>query len=350
MKTQYVLLLLLQFCGINAELISFITGSVIAISAGAFWGLKDRLRCQLYECCHEPDVNFNHHSLNMDISNLLYGQHLVKDVVVNAIKAHWYNENPKKPLVLSFHGYTGSGKNYVAEIIANNTFRQGLRSNFVQHIVATNDFPDKNKIEDYQSELRNRILTTVKKCERSMFIFDETDKLPEQLLGAIKPFLDYYSTVSGVDFRRSIFILLSNKGGGKIAEITLSQYENGYPREQLRLESFERDLMNFSFNEKGGLQMSELISNHLIDHFIPFLPLQREHVRSCVGAYLRKRGRSDLVSNVEFVERVLNSLQYFPESSKAFSSSGCKRVDAKTDLELAKIRPSFSNSQFDDEL
>lgn len=220
----------------------------------------------------------------------------------------------------------------------------------MQHIVATNDFPDKTKIDDYQMELRSRILSTAQKCQRSIFIFDETDKLPEQLLGAIKPFLDYYSTVSGVDFRRNIFIFLSNKGGGKIAEITLQQYENGYPREKLRLESFERDLMNFSFNEKGGLQMSELISNHLIDHFIPFLPLQREHVQKCVESYLRKRGRSDLVSDVALVERVLNALQYFPESSKAFSSSGCKRVDAKTDLELAKIRPLAGQRQYDDEL
>ncbi|CAC44293.1 Torsin-like protein [Caenorhabditis elegans] len=350
MKLDYVLLLLFHLCFVNTELISVITGTTIAISAGAFWGLKDRLKCYLYECCHEPDVNFNYHTLDADIANLLFGQHLVKDVVVNSIKSHWYNENPRKPLVLSFHGYTGSGKNYVAEIIANNTFRLGLRSTFVQHIVATNDFPDKNKLEEYQVELRNRILTTVQKCQRSIFIFDEADKLPEQLLGAIKPFLDYYSTISGVDFRRSIFILLSNKGGGEIARITKEQYESGYPREQLRLEAFERELMNFSYNEKGGLQMSELISNHLIDHFVPFLPLQREHVRSCVGAYLRKRGRGDLVSNVDFVERVLNSLQYFPESSKAFSSSGCKRVDAKTDLEMAKIRPLLSSVHFDDEL
>lgn len=36
------------------------------------------------------------------------------------------------------------------------------------------------------------------------------------------------------------------------------------------------------FNTPGGLKMSELISNHLIDHFVPFLPLEREHVRKSV--------------------------------------------------------------------
>uniref|UniRef100_A0A8R1I567 Torsin n=1 Tax=Caenorhabditis japonica TaxID=281687 RepID=A0A8R1I567_CAEJA len=350
MKIRNILPLILLFWSSNGEIISLLTGTAIAISGGAFWAFKKHLKCRLYECCEEPDIKFDHHRLDSDIANMLYGQHLVKDVVVNSIKSHWFNDNPRKPLVLSFHGYTGSGKNFVAEIIANNTFRLGLRSSFVQHIVATVDYPDKTKIHDYQIELRQRILSTAQKCGRAMFIFDETDKLPEQLLGSIKPFLDYYTTVSNVDFRRNIFIFLSNKGGGKIAEITLNQYENEYPREELKLESFERDLMSFSFNEKGGLQMSELISNHLIDHFIPFLPLQREHVRKCVEAYLRKRGRNDLVSNVELVERVLNSLQYFPPDSKAFSSSGCKRVDAKADLELAKIRPIASYRQFDDEL
>ena len=37
----------------------------------------------------------------------------------------------KKPLVMSFHGWTGSGKNYVSKFIADALFDQGLRSRFV---------------------------------------------------------------------------------------------------------------------------------------------------------------------------------------------------------------------------
>lgn len=77
----------------------------------------------IVSCCFSCSVFTKFADLDSDISKKLFGQHLVKDVVVNAIKSHWYNDNPSKPLVLSFHGYTGSGKNFVAEMIANNTFK-----------------------------------------------------------------------------------------------------------------------------------------------------------------------------------------------------------------------------------
>ncbi|PIO67607.1 hypothetical protein TELCIR_10633 [Teladorsagia circumcincta] len=121
--------------------------------------------------------------LRRDLRELVHGQHLVIDTVENAIRAHWTNDNPKKPLAMSFHGFTGSGKNYVAEIIANNTFKKGMRSNFVHQIVASSEFYDKDKISEYKVQLRARILDAVKKCGRAMIIFDEADKLPEQLLG-----------------------------------------------------------------------------------------------------------------------------------------------------------------------
>ncbi|EYB94903.1 hypothetical protein Y032_0166g82 [Ancylostoma ceylanicum] len=62
-------------------------------------------------------------------------------------------------------------------------FKNGMRSNFVHHIVATAEYPDKEKINEYKQQLRERILNGVSKCNRAMFIFDEADKLPEKLLG-----------------------------------------------------------------------------------------------------------------------------------------------------------------------
>ncbi|CAD6199073.1 unnamed protein product [Caenorhabditis auriculariae] len=289
------------------------------------------IKCHLYECC--DDFEFDASGLDHDLSDLVFGQHLVKDVVVNAMRSHWSNKNPKKPLVMSFHGYTGSGKNYVAEIIANNTFKSGIRSSFVNHIVATSEFPDRKLISKYQVELRERILSSAKKS-------------------VIKPFLDYYNNVHGVDFRRCVFLFLSNRAGAAIADHTVRHAEHGLLREALKMEDFERVVMEHAFNEPGGLKMSELISNHLIDHFIPFLPLQREHVKKCVEAHLVSSGHRNLIDDVELLQSVLNSLQYFPEHSKAFSSSGCKRVDAKTDLELSRRRiTSVANLlDLDDEL
>ena len=41
-----------------------------------------------------------------------------------------------------------------------------------------------------------------------MFIFDEMDKMPPGVIGALKPFVEHYDKLSGVDYRKSIFIFL----------------------------------------------------------------------------------------------------------------------------------------------
>jgi hypothetical protein len=40
----------------------------------------------------------------------------------------------------------------------------------------------------------------------------------------------------------------------------------------------------------GGFHKSETIENFLIDHYIPFLPLEEGHVRQCIEAEFRHRG------------------------------------------------------------
>jgi len=45
-------------------------------------------------------------------------------------------------------------------------------------------------------------------CGRSLFIFDEMDKMPVGVMEAIKPFIDNYVEIDGVDFRKSIFLFL----------------------------------------------------------------------------------------------------------------------------------------------
>ncbi|CAA19484.2 Torsin [Caenorhabditis elegans] len=308
------------------------------------------LKCLFYTCCGETDI-FNYHALYKDFDNKIFGQHLMAESVVHSIKSHWHNEHSQKPLVLSFHGGTGTGKNYVTEIIVNNTYRSGMHSPFVNYFVATNNFPNKKYIEDYKLELKDQLIRSARRCQRSIFIFDETDKLQSELIQVIKPFLDYYPAVFGVDFRKTIFIFLSNKGSKEIANIALEHHENGKIRSQLELKHFERTLMLSAFNEEGGLRNTDMISNQLIDHFIPFLPLSKFYVSQCIQVHLRKRGRHDLAKDGEFMQRVLDSLEFFPESSKIFSSSGCKRVNAKTDLEISKMGFSLnSKKEFNDEL
>lgn len=60
------------------------------------------------------------------------------------------NENPKKPLVLSLHGWTGTGKNFVSHLIAKNIYQRGMTSGFVHLFTATAHFPHEVDLELYK--------------------------------------------------------------------------------------------------------------------------------------------------------------------------------------------------------
>ena len=82
------------------------------------------------------------------------------------------------------------------------------------------------------------------------------------------------------------------------------------------------------FNRKGGFWYSSLKEKNLIDFFVPFLPLERLHVKMCIKADLEQKGRP--VAD-ELIDRIADKLLYFPEDSKVFSMHGCKIVSSKVD-------------------
>jgi hypothetical protein len=75
---------------------------------------------------------------------------MVKNTVVNALRGHFNLNGPKKALVLSFHGSTGVGKNFVVQFIANSLFARGVRSKFFKLFIASRDFPHNDKIDEYR--------------------------------------------------------------------------------------------------------------------------------------------------------------------------------------------------------
>lgn len=59
-----------------------------------------------------------------------------------------------------------------------------------------------------QDQLRQWIKGNVSICGRSLFIFDEMDKMHVGIIEAIKPFIDHHVHIDGTDFRKSIFVFL----------------------------------------------------------------------------------------------------------------------------------------------
>nr|XP_021137107.1 torsin-1A isoform X1 [Columba livia] len=267
--------------------------------------------------------------LQENLDKKLFGQHLVGKVVVKAVKGFLNNTKAKKPLALSLHGWTGTGKNFVSKIIAESIYKRGLQSKYVHQFVATLHFPHAHSINLYKDQLQSWIRGNVSICPRSLFIFDEMDKMHAGLIDSIKPFLDYYEFLDGVSYRQAIFIFLSNAGAEKITEVALDFWRNGRRREDIQLTEMQNALSVSVFNNKNsGFWHSTLIDRNLIDYFVPFLPLEYKHVKMCVRVEIESRG---YVVDEDILTRIADEMTYFPREERIYSDKGCKTVDAKLD-------------------
>lgn len=90
-------------------------------------------------------------ALKLELEEKLFGQHLATEVILKALTGFKNNKNPKKPLTLSLHGWAGTGKNFVSQIVAEHLHSKGLRSNFVHLFVSTLHFPHEQQIKLYQA-------------------------------------------------------------------------------------------------------------------------------------------------------------------------------------------------------
>ncbi|XP_004640511.1 torsin-1A [Octodon degus] len=290
-----------------------------------------RLYCFFAECCGQRR-SLSREALQKDLDSKLFGQHLAKKVVLNAVAGFLSNPKPKKPLTLSLHGWTGTGKNFVSKIIAENIYEGGLNSDYVHLFVATLHFPHAANVTLYKDQLQQWIRGNVSACARSIFIFDEMDKMHAGLIDAIKPFLDYYDVVDEVSYQKAIFIFLSNAGAERITDVALDFWRSGRSREDIQLKDMEQALSVAVFNNRNsGFWHSSLIDRNLIDYFVPFLPLEYKHLKMCIRVEMESRGYE---IDEDIVARVADEMTFFPKEERVFSDKGCKTVFTKLDYYL----------------
>lgn len=300
-----------------------ITGAGLGMMGYNFGdSIKKHTYCHLTECCIDEHIPSDITSLEKTLKRELFGQHIVQDYLIAVLKSHYEDlEKSKKPLVMSFHGGTGTGKNYVSEFIVKSIFLKGSESKNVHRFIGRVHFPLESESSNYSVQLRDKIIKAVKKCDRSIFIFDEVDKMPSGVLNVMSSLLGAHKAVDGVDFRKTVFIFLTNTGSSEIDKI-LSDFLELDGREETKLHHFERVCQTAANGMDGGLKNSGLIEFSVIDHYLPFLPMEQEHVEECIRIEFQ---RLDYTANSGEVAEVMN---YIPMNGK-FATSGCKRVSKK---------------------
>lgn len=153
----------------------------------------------------------------------------------------------------------------------------------------------------------------------------------------------------------------SNAGGDMIIQTALDFWKAGRNREEIELRDLETLLSVSvfnnnqseyklyeillscfsltSFDEKnclllrqsdsiGGFFHTSLIDKNLVDFFVPFLPLEYQHVVQCALAEMKDRG---IEPDRDVAHKVAKDLVYFPKSERVFSVKGCKTIESKLD-------------------
>ncbi|XP_060106415.1 prosalusin isoform X2 [Heteronotia binoei] len=158
------------------------------------------------------------------------------------------------------------------------------------------------------------------------------DKMHPGLIDVILPFLGPSWVMYGTNYRKAIFIFISNAGGEQINQRTLDFWRIRKDREEITLQDLEASILEAVFeNPQNGFWNSGIIEQGLIDLLVPFLPLKQHHVKQCVASEIASQG---LQMSPDAIQAVADSISYFPEEEKVFSSTGCKTVASRIPIFL----------------
>ena len=272
--------------------------------------------------------------LQESLSERLFGQHIVQEKLFQAVASHYKEiDKSQKPLVMSFHGTQGTGKNFVSNFIAEAVFKKGTASQYY-HVFHGSQYGDVDKLSSYKEQIKNDIFAAIEKCPFSIFVFDEVDKMPEGIFDSIRAILDHHTLVRGKDFRKAIFIFLTNYGGEEITKVLyLLTASKGLYRHDTKLHHFEDINKIGVYNREGGLKDSSLITSAVIDFYLPFLPLEEKHVVECIKAEYKSFGRPFV--NAEMTDEILKYIGF--HSVTKFANTGCKTIHPKVRAECLWI-------------
>ncbi|MCI4392656.1 hypothetical protein PGIGA_G00148220 [Pangasianodon gigas] len=287
--------------------------------------------CTISDSC-DCDFKPNIQGLEWDLYKNLYGQHLVQDIVSESVASFLQKQNPDRPLVLSFHGASGTGKSMVSSMLARHLYGTSMGSPYIHQYVPTLHFPLADRVKQYRSDLKHWVQGNLTACARSVFIFDEMEKMPPGVIDVLEPFLGPSHVVFQTNYRKAIYIFITTAGQEVINKVALENRQAGRDREEIQAEQLEEAIADSVYNnKKSGFYHSKIISAKRITRFVPFLPLCRRHVERCAQRELCQRGECQ---RRDVSVAVGGAMSYTPQDGQHFSSTGCKLVPAKVNLFL----------------
>ena len=97
------------------------------------------------------------------------------------------------------------------------------------------------------------------------------------------------------------------------------------------------------YSTEAGFYRSRLIDSKHISHYIPFLPLEKQHLKSCIRVEAAKVGVPSL--SEETMAAIIEELEFWPNDTQKYAVKGCKNVREKVYLHASKHRPSTGKDE-----
>ena len=289
-----------------------------------YFNQSDASDCELNECCQKPWIVNDIFEFSLSLKSDLFGQFIVQKSVPILVEAHLNNRSPHKPLVLSFHGSPGTGKTWVSKLLAQNLYAKGYNSKFVQSIAVPLLFRDTIQTQEQIEGLHRTIKSSLIRCPQTLFIFEDVNAMNSMVLDSLLPFVEAAPSREGVEFRKAIYILICNTAAPRITDYLTEKFILGRDRRSITREEMQRVISDKIFIEAGAFKNSEFVSREVVDAYIPFLPLEKNHVKKCI---LRAIEQRDYEPDLSMVLGILDDIVWISNGVEMFAESGCKRIE-----------------------
>ncbi|XP_022085134.1 torsin-2A-like [Acanthaster planci] len=282
-----------------------------------------------------PNVNITY--VKGELQKGLIGQPAALNLIISALSSNMFQS--RHNLIMFFHGSSGVGKTHTANIITESVLKGTERDSCI-HLFSSDVFLLRQKeqskemfvhtIEDW---VRGKENVEPNSCCVSFFIFDELqDDTPNDLTQALGQVLSGINTSFPSQLKKGtrVFIIMTMIGSQAISEFLITNMRRGHDRHSLTTQtsSWQEPWKHLT----ATLDKLDTFRNWLHpDNYvrIPFLPLEKFHIKQCARRRLECKNISPSEERLEWVS---DQLTYFPDDWPVFSSSGCKKVAGKVDL------------------
>eukprot|EP00878_Enallax_costatus_P027083 GHUV01029127.1.p1 GENE.GHUV01029127.1~~GHUV01029127.1.p1 ORF type:complete len:315 (+),score=79.44 GHUV01029127.1:352-1296(+) len=223
------------------------------------------------------------------------GQELALGQLTDVICHHLAQKNPKKPLVISVHGPPGVGKTYTHWWLA--------RSLYNKHPSADLECPGMHcrgyKVVyglDYLiteaaarlNSLKHEVVSHLSSSPEALLVVEEYDKLDCAARGLWRQLLAHPERAN-ITSKRAVILMESNLGMTELEEL-LTQMGD---RSKVKLAAAEELLRGVVFAQWRASQCEAyedtLKFMSMIDVFMPYFPLERQHMTQLIDLALRDR-------------------------------------------------------------